>query len=75
MAAGTIKVVLDGMCKNCDLFDPTFECVHISDFSEESLNNLENITCSHKDCCERAYLIGKMDTHNLIWKMKKEDLT
>ena len=59
MAAGTIKVVLDGMCKNCDLFDPTFECVRFTDLNDEVLNNLENITCSHKDCCERAYLLGK----------------
>ena len=70
MAAGTIKVVLDGMCKNCDLFDPTFECVHITSFSEESLNNLENITCSHKDCCERAYLYGRGER---IFPKNKED--
>lgn len=59
MVAGDIKIVLSGICKNCNLFDPTIECVRINDPREDIVGGVDHITCTHKECCERAYHYGR----------------
>lgn len=55
---GSSELVLKGFCENCPFFDPIYNRVEFISFSEE-FQRAVTIHCSHKEACDRTYLLGR----------------